>query len=437
MFETLKKRRLLYRFSKAAQDLLGRLGAASACAKSNHYAGRNRCYGLDLKSSLMGIEIVRIFSCLFFVAFSVFAAQTASAEKRVALVIGNSAYREATRLTNPSNDALAVGILFQDIGFNVVQTRTDLGIDEMRRALRDFTETAQSADIAVVFFAGHGIEVDGTNYLIPVDAVLRRDVDVEDEAVSLDRVLRILEPVKKLRIVILDACRDNPFLKSMKRTLSSRSLGRGLAGVDPPTSDTLIAFAAKAGSTASDGVASHSPFTSALIQHIAEPGIDIRIAFGRIHDDVLKATSNSQEPFLYGSLGGAMVSLVTYNSVQIGAFESLSNEIRKDYELAARVETKEGWAAFLSRYPSGFYADLARAMRVKLDDAKSSEKAHVEPTTSGALKEEPRQKQPRKAEQHESPESIARRQCTHAWQIHRGDPTFEAVLRRTGCGKYE
>jgi len=117
----------------------------------------------------------------------------------------------------------------------------------MRRAISDFAEMASDADVAVVYFAGHGIEVDGANYVIPVDAKLSRDFDIEDEAISLDRILKSIEPTRRLRLVILDACRDNPFLKTMKRTIASRSIGRGLAKVEPAISDTLIAFAAKAG----------------------------------------------------------------------------------------------------------------------------------------------------------------------------------------------
>src|SRR5262249_27029398 len=138
---------------------------------------------------------------------------------------------------------------------------------DFKRALRDFADQVEDADIAVVYYAGHGIEVDGTNYLVPVDAALQRDRDVEDEAVTLDRILRLLEPAKRLRLVILDACRDNPLTRTMKRTLSTRSVGHGLAKVEPATTDTLIAFAAKAGSTAFDGDSSNSPFTAALIKN--------------------------------------------------------------------------------------------------------------------------------------------------------------------------
>ena len=134
--------------------------------------------------------------------------------------------------------------------------------------------------------------MDGTNYLIPVDAILQRDTDVEDEAISMDRLLRILEPVKRLRLIILDACRENPFTRSMKRTIASRAIGRGLAKVEVVNSDTLIAFSAKAGSTALDGDGKNSPFTTALLNHLATPGLDLRIAFGQVRDDVLKATAN-------------------------------------------------------------------------------------------------------------------------------------------------
>jgi uncharacterized caspase-like protein len=228
----------------------------------------------------------------------------AVAEKRVALIVGNSAYGHVPRLPNPANDAEAMSILLKGAGFEVVENRGDLGVNDMRRAVRDFSEKAQDAEIALLFYAGHGIEVDGTNYLIPIDAKLERDIDVEDETLSLERVLKVLEPAKRLRLVILDACRDNPFAKTMKRTIASRTIGRGLASIEPATSDTLVAFAAKAGSTAADGVGIHSPFTAALLKHIATPGLDVRIAFGRVRDEVLKTTAKKQEPFVYGSLGG-------------------------------------------------------------------------------------------------------------------------------------
>jgi len=252
---------------------------------------------------------------------------TAVAEKRVAFVIGNGTYANVSKLPNPTRDADAMEALFRKAGFDVVEAKKDVGLAAMHRALRDFSDRVQDADIAVVFFAGHGIEVNGINYLIPVDAVLERDTDVEIEAVSLDRVTRMLEQAKRLRLVILDACRDNPFVRSMRRTVASRSIGRGLAEVQVPTTDTLIAFAAKAGSTAADGQGSHSPYTEALVTHLATPGLDLRLALGRVRDEVLKSTAKRQEPFVYGSLGGAEIALVTGGPQSRPAPESKAPEI--------------------------------------------------------------------------------------------------------------
>src|SRR5215472_13604258 len=146
--------------------------------------------------------------------------QPAFAGKRVALVLGNSAYQNVPPLSNPTNDAALMAQTLKEAGFNVVDFRENLPALETRRALRDFADKAADADIAVIYYAGHGIEIDGANYLIPVDAKLERDNDVFDEAFSLERVLIAVEPAKKLRLVILDACRDNPFAKTMKKSVA-------------------------------------------------------------------------------------------------------------------------------------------------------------------------------------------------------------------------
>jgi uncharacterized caspase-like protein len=301
----------------------------------------------------------------------------ASAEKRVALVIGNSGYLNVGRLVNPANDSAAISDTFKSSGFDIVELKRDLKANEMRRALRDFSDSVRDADVAIVYYAGHGIEIDGTNYLIPTDATLERDIDAYDEAVPLDRLLTVIEPARKLRLVILDACRDNPFSKTMKRTIGSRAIGRGLAKVDPTSPNTLVAFAAKAGSTASDGDGKNSPFTAALVKYLPKPGLDLRKAFGFARDDVLKVTGNRQEPFIYGSLGGEDFSLVAAPAPAPAVVPDSSQAIRTDYELAERVGTKEAWDFFLSTYPGGFYAKLAQAQRNKLE-AEQSRLAAVE-----------------------------------------------------------
>jgi uncharacterized caspase-like protein len=310
--------------------------------------------------------------------------QPAFAEKRVALVLGNSAYQNVARLANPVNDGAMIAATLKNAGFDVVEERHDLPAAETRRTLRDFADRARDADIAVVYYAGHGIEVDGTNYLIPVDAKLERDTDVYDEAFSLDRVLLAIEPAKQLRLVILDACRDNPFAKNMKRTVASRAIGQGLAKIEPTSPNMLIAYSAKAGSTALDGDAKNSPFTMALAKHLTTPGLDVRRAFGFVRDEVLKTTSYRQEPFVYGSLGGDDVPLVPVKATASPA--NPQADIRRDYELAQQIGNKAALNAFLAQYPDGFYAELARSQLAKL----GAEDARVAATEKARLAEQER-----------------------------------------------
>ncbi|MBR0783779.1 caspase family protein [Bradyrhizobium iriomotense] len=307
---------------------------------------------------------IRIF--LFLLAVFCLGCGSAQAEKRVALVIGNSAYKSAPRLANPVNDASLVGGMLKKAGFGLVDIKLDLNAAEMRRALRDFGGRTREADVAVVYYAGHGIELDGTNYLIPTDASLETDSDVLDETLPLERALFAVEPAKQLRLVILDACRDNPFAKTMKRTIAARAIGRGLAKVEPTSPNTMIAFAAKAGSTASDGGSKNSPFAAALVERLPTPGLDLRKAFGFVRDDVLKNTGYKQEPYVYGSLGGDDVPLVAAKPIVAGPQANPDSEIRRDYELALQLGTRDGWTAFLNRFPSGFYADLAKGQLNKI-----------------------------------------------------------------------
>jgi uncharacterized caspase-like protein len=331
---------------------------------------------------------LRGFGKILLASLLLLACGPAFAGKRVALVLGNSAYQSVPRLTNPANDAALMADTFKKAGFDVVVSRQDLGALETRRALRDFADSAADADIAVIYYAGHGIEVDGVNYLIPVDAKLERDNDVFDEAFSLDRVLLAVEPAKKLRLVILDACRDNPFSKTMRRTVALRAIGRGLAKIEPNNPNTLIAYSAKAGSTAQDGDGKDSPFTTALSQHLTTPGLDVRKAFGFVRDDVIKSTASRQEPFVYGSLGGDDVPLVPAPAVAAPAAATANPlaDMRRDYELALQVGNKSAFSVFLAQHPDGFYASLARLQLEKL----AAEDAHAMATAKAKEAEEQR-----------------------------------------------
>jgi hypothetical protein len=227
-------------------------------------------------------------------------AAPAYGQARVALVIGNSAYRHVPVLPNTVNDAADVVASFARLGF-AVQRVEDGGFDAMRRALLEFSRKARDAEMAVVFFAGHGMEVGGENWLIPVDAELKTDLDAEQEAISLKAVMLTVSAASRLGLVVLDACRNNPFAARMQRTLRTRAVDRGFARVEP-TGSVLVAFAARDGTTAADGSGRNSPFTGALLRHLETPGLEINFLFRNVRDDVITATRRQQEPFVYGSL---------------------------------------------------------------------------------------------------------------------------------------
>ncbi len=228
-----------------------------------------------------------------------------SSERRVALVIGNSAYKNVSALTNPKSDASTIAAALRQVGFQSVTLVNDLDRNKLTEALQKFAEVAETADWSLVYFAGHGMEIGGVNYLIPIDAKLSSDRDITFQAVSLEVVLNAAERAKKLRLVILDACRDNPFAAQMKRTMANatRSVSRGLAQVEPEAG-TMVVYAAKHGETALDGTGGNSPFATALAKNLATPGLEVRLLFDVVRDDVMETTGRKQQPFSYGSISG-------------------------------------------------------------------------------------------------------------------------------------
>lgn len=254
---------------------------------------------------MRGRSILGAISCLLTCLVLAGAAQTAPQSKRVALVIGNATY--AVRpLANPARDAAAIAEALRKIGFDRVTLKTDLGLDAFRTALRDFSREARDADVALVYYAGHGLEQGGRNYLVPVDASLEQASDLALETMDLETVREQIAPARRLRLVILDACRNAPF----RLAGSKRSVERGLARVEERTQE-LIAFAAKEGTTADDGEGgSNSPFTAALLKHLPTPGLDIQFVFRRVAGDVIAATGGRQEPSTYGRLFGDEIALV-------------------------------------------------------------------------------------------------------------------------------
>ncbi|MGI9464716.1 MAG: caspase family protein, partial [Aestuariivirgaceae bacterium] len=288
--------------------------------------------------------------------------------RRVALVIGNSAYKHVSQLPNPRNDAADLGHTLQQVGFEV-ELQNDLTFDALRRSLRDFSDRAAGAEMALVYFAGHGIEVDKHNYLIPVDARLKTDRDVPFEAVPLDFVLAAVEGAKNLRLVLLDACRNNPFAASMKVTSATRSIGRGLSRVEP-TAGTLVSFAAKEGTTADDGEGRNSPYTSALISNLTQPGLEINFLFRKVRDHVVNATGGRQEPFTYGSLSSEHIYLKPpqntggndTNEPNTPSPPALAKSLDREVWETIKDSNSAGvLQAFIDKFPDSIYAALAEA----------------------------------------------------------------------------
>tara|TARA_R110002049_G_scaffold10127_3_gene50379 strand:- start:81730 stop:83220 length:1491 start_codon:yes stop_codon:yes gene_type:complete len=237
---------------------------------------------------------------------------SALADTRVALVIGMADYDTVVKLDNTLNDARGVSETLSDIGFSVT-TLLDSDADALRTAVEEFAFRAETADLALIYYAGHGVEVSGENFLIPIDAQVTSNQDIQRQGVSLKQLLASVDNARKMRIVILDSCRDNPFgdaldLAALEETAAQAEQTRsiGSAGLAPPSPDrgTLVAFAAKDGARALDGSGDHSPFAQALMDNLRKPDLEISLMFRKVRDDVLAQTNNQQEPHTYGSLSG-------------------------------------------------------------------------------------------------------------------------------------
>ncbi|MGY8711825.1 tetratricopeptide repeat protein [Bradyrhizobium sp. 18BD] len=230
--------------------------------------------------------------------------QAAPTGRRVALVVGNGAYKNVHALPNPPRDAKLIADVLRDVGFQTVISVSDLTRDKFFEALATFAAEAEKADWAVVYYAGHGFEIGGVNYLVPVDAKLAADKDAEAQAVALEQVIAAVGAARKVRLVMLDACRDNPFAPTMQRTLSLKLVDKGFSNIEPGAG-FMVVYAAKHGETAMDGDGgADSPFATALAREIKVPKVEIRKLFDIVRDDVWSATKREQQPFTYGSPPG-------------------------------------------------------------------------------------------------------------------------------------
>jgi len=227
----------------------------------------------------------------------------ATTTRRVALVIGNGAYQNVHPLANPPRDARLVADALRAVGFQEVTLANDLTRDKFFDTLHAFALAAEKADWAVVYYAGHGLEIGGVNYMVPVDAKLAVDKDAETEAVALEQVIAAVGAARKLHLVMLDACRDNPFAPAMQRTIALKLVDKGLSNIEPGAG-FMVVYAAKHGETALDGKGIDSPFAIAVARDVKEPHIEVRKLFDIVRDDVWNSTKHEQQPFIYGSPPG-------------------------------------------------------------------------------------------------------------------------------------
>lgn len=222
--------------------------------------------------------------------------------QRIALIVGNGAYKNVNPLANPPRDAKLIADSLKGLGFQTVTLANDLTRDKFFETLRTFAAAAEKADWAVVYYAGHGFEIGGVNYLVPVDARLAVDKDAETEAVALEQVLAAVGGARGLRLVMLDACRDNPFADTMQHTIAMKLVDKGFSNIEP-SAGFMVVYAAKHGETALDGEGQDSPFATAVAREIKEH-VEVRKLFDIIRDDVWNVTKHRQQPFTYGSPPG-------------------------------------------------------------------------------------------------------------------------------------
>jgi outer membrane protein assembly factor BamD (BamD/ComL family) len=303
----------------------------------------------------------------------------ALADKRVALVIGNSSYQNVAKLPNPARDAQAIFEKFKAAGFDVDKAYLDLSYLDFGRVLDDFADKANNADVAVIFFAGHGVELDGKNYVIPVDAKPVSQRDAKRESIPMADLSDAVRGAKQLRLIILDACRDNPFANLDDRVArgESRIITRGFARIDEAKAYTLVVYAAAPGTAAEDGNGKHSPFTQALLDKFFEPGLGVQAAFGRVRDEVQTITKGRQTPYLNGSPGEVDIPLVPGKTKPPPAIAQPNQEYN-DYQVAMGVGSEQFWLEFLRRYPDegDFYHKAAKGM---LQNLQGDKQAILEP----------------------------------------------------------
>jgi uncharacterized caspase-like protein len=318
------------------------------------------------------------------VALSVAAQAQGANPDRVALVIGNSKYTNVDALPNPANDARVIAQTLRDIGFAVTDGY-DLSRDAMERQIRTFLRQSETAQVRLLYYAGHGLQVDDRNYLVPVDTRLERASDLSFETVGLDTIMENLDSPSRTNIILLDACRNNPFAKAFKGAAGrSFAVQRGLAPSNPG-GGTLIAFSTKPGAVALDGDGANSPFTEALARHLRTPGLEVRQMLTRVRADVISATRGEQYPwdnsgllsdvYLAGLGKGDGGPAARPAAPPAPAADEIHWGVIKDSTVAAVFDE------FVNKFPASVHARAARARaeELKKDEQKKTSVAMLPP----------------------------------------------------------
>jgi uncharacterized caspase-like protein len=325
-----------------------------------------------------------------------FAADAARADRRVAFVVGNGTYKNVSPLPNPPIDAKSMAGVLRNVGFEVVEG-TNLTRDKMTERLLEFGKKAQGADIALFFYAGHGIAINGTNYLLPVDADIKSEMDVKlGAAINIDVTLDQTMGDAKVKLVFLDACRDNPFAAKIRSSSATRSVSvqSGLAEMKSGEG-TLIAFATGPGQTALDGQeGTNSPFTRALMANVATPGVEIQQAMTKVRAQVNEETNKGQLPWGHTNLIGSVYLNPTGAPAATGTVAAAPTTAGSDVELEFWRSIKESnkpeeLKAYLTNYPNGQFRSIALARVASLESAPSTATRTLSPGVDPATLTEP------------------------------------------------
>src|SRR5882724_3053564 len=319
-------------------------------------------------------------------ALTLLTSSAAHAERRVALVIGNSSYSNAASLRNPRNDASDMADTLKKLGFEV-ELGLDLDQKSFATTIEKFARTLDGAEVGLFFYAGHGLQLNDKNYLVSVNAKLENEFLLSSETIGLEAIVRLMESKAAVNLVFLDACRNNPLAENLRRGLEvtkrSANLGRGLARIEPTSRDTLIAFAAAPGQVAADGDERNSPFTASLLKNLPRPAVEVSVMLKEVSADVRRATNNSQRPqqlsdmsrtFYFASAAPTVISDASAPEQFAKAPIPLPPVVQTDdrafdvafWNAAQTANDCDAVRAYLQRFPSGIFVELGKLSERRL-----------------------------------------------------------------------